>query len=216
MEADAELSNKLPHHDDDLRYEGGQEDYAPVRSFDALRCMFWIETVQLWKIAGPTVITMLCMYGTSLAVVLFVGHIGAVELSAVSISLAVISTVSDGFLLGTGSALETLCGQAFGAGKIHMLGIYMQRSWIILFVTTLFLLPIYIFATPVLKLLGEEDRIAKLAGEFTIQTIPSLFSLAINFPAQKFLQAQVKVLAWIAVSGFAHTNWTALSLHFGV
>ncbi|KAI5311679.1 hypothetical protein L3X38_040852 [Prunus dulcis] len=87
--------------------------------------MFWIETVQLWKIAGPTVITMLCMYGTSSAVVLFVGHIGAVELSAVSISLTIIARVSDGFLLGTGSALETLCGQAFGAGKIHMLGIYM-------------------------------------------------------------------------------------------
>ncbi|CAN1264601.1 Protein DETOXIFICATION 34 [Linum perenne] len=31
-----------------------------------------------------------------------------------------------------GSALETLCGQAFGAGQVHMLGIYMQRSWIIL------------------------------------------------------------------------------------
>ncbi|CAN1264605.1 Protein DETOXIFICATION 34 [Linum perenne] len=31
-----------------------------------------------------------------------------------------------------GSALETLCGQAFGAGQVHMLGIYLQRSWIIL------------------------------------------------------------------------------------
>ncbi|BBH08717.1 detoxifying efflux carrier 35 [Prunus dulcis] len=62
--------------------------------------------------SSPTVITMLCMYGTSSAVVLFVGHIGAVELSALSLlhfsrhhchSL-------DGFLLGTGSALETLWG----------------------------------------------------------------------------------------------------------
>ncbi|CAL9166586.1 unnamed protein product [Musa hybrid cultivar] len=30
-----------------------------------------------------------------------------------------------------GSDLETLCGQAVGAGQLHMLGIYMQRSWII-------------------------------------------------------------------------------------
>ncbi|KAL6291545.1 hypothetical protein ACE6H2_009055 [Prunus campanulata] len=193
-----QLSTK-PH---DL-YEGGNEDYAPVRSFDALRSMFWIETVKLWKIAGPTVITMLCMYGTNSVIVIFVGHLGAVELSAVSISLSVITTFAYGFLLGMGSALETLCGQAFGAGQVHMLGIYMQRSWIILFVATLCILPIYIFATPVLKLLGQEDDIANLAGEFTIQTIPSLFSLAINFPCQKFLQAQrkVKVLAWIAVLG---------------
>ncbi|PQQ20623.1 protein DETOXIFICATION 35 isoform X3 [Prunus yedoensis var. nudiflora] len=88
-----QLSTK-PH---DL-YEGGNEDYAPVRSFDALRSMFWIETVKLWKIAGPTVITMLCMYGTNSVIVIFVGHLGAVELSAVSISLSVITTFAYGFL----------------------------------------------------------------------------------------------------------------------
>ncbi|CAI0470296.1 unnamed protein product [Linum tenue] len=31
-----------------------------------------------------------------------------------------------------GSALETLCGQAFGAGQVELLGVYMQRSWLIL------------------------------------------------------------------------------------
>ncbi|KAK7832974.1 protein detoxification 35 [Quercus suber] len=98
-----------------------------------------------------------------------------------------------------GSALETLCGQAFGAGQIHLLGVYMQRSWIILWVTCIILLPIYIFAAPVLKLLGQEDDVAEIAGRFTILIIPQLFSLAINFPTSKFLQAQskVNVMAWI-------------------
>jgi Na+-driven multidrug efflux pump len=35
--------------------------------------------------------------------------------------------------LGMASALETLCGQSYGAKQYHMLGIYLQRSWIILF-----------------------------------------------------------------------------------
>lgn len=98
-----------------------------------------------------------------------------------------------------GSALETLCGQAFGAGQIHMLGVYMQRSWIILLGACLLLLPLYIYAKPILKLLGQENHIAEMAGRFTIQVIPQMFSLAINFPTQKFLQAQsrVGVLAWI-------------------
>ncbi|XP_052487465.1 protein DETOXIFICATION 27-like isoform X1 [Gossypium raimondii] len=34
--------------------------------------------------------------------------------------------------LGMASALETLCGQAFGAKQYHMFGLYMQRSWIVL------------------------------------------------------------------------------------
>ncbi|KAM1471592.1 hypothetical protein FF1_041965 [Malus domestica] len=200
----AELSNKPP------LYEGGNEDYAPVKSFDALRSMFWIETVKLWQMAGSAVITIICMYGTNAVILLFAGHLGTIQLSAISISLAVISTFTDGLMLGMASALETLCGQAFGAGQVHMLGIYLQRSWIILFVTTLFILPIYIFAAPILKLLGQEDDIANLAGKFTLQIIPQLFSLAINFPAQKFLQAQrkVKMLAWIAM--------LALVIHIGM
>ncbi|XP_059667115.1 protein DETOXIFICATION 35-like isoform X2 [Cornus florida] len=98
-----------------------------------------------------------------------------------------------------GSALETLCGQAFGAGQVYLLGVYMQRSWIILWVTCIILLPIYFFTTPILKLLGQEDDIADLAGTFTIKIIPQLFALAISFPTQKFLQAQskVSVIAWI-------------------
>lgn len=101
--------------------------------------------------------------------------------------------------LGMGSALETLCGQAFGAGQIHMLGVYMQRSWIILLAACLLLLPLYVYATPILKLLGQEDDIAEMAGRFSILIIPQMFSLGINFPTQKFLQAQSRVgfLAWI-------------------
>lgn len=100
-----------------------------------------------------------------------------------------------------GSAVETLCGQAYGAGQVYLLGIYMQRSWIILSVTCIAFLPVYIYATPILKILGQQDEIADLAGEFTLQIIPQLFSLAINFPTQKFLQAQSKVsaLAWIGL-----------------
>ena len=99
-----------------------------------------------------------------------------------------------------GSALETSCGQAFGAGQVRLLGVYLQRSWIILSVTCIILLPIYVFATPILKAIGQDDDIADLAGQFTIETIPQLFSLAIIFPTQKFLQAQskVNVLATIA------------------
>lgn len=108
-----------------------------------------------------------------------------------------------------GSALETLCGQAFGAGQVYLLGVYMQRSWIILSATCFFILPLYIFSAPVLKLLGQRDDIADLAGKFSIQVIPQMFSLAINFPTQKFLQAQSKVgvLAWI--------GFVALFVHIG-
>ncbi|KAG8652938.1 hypothetical protein MANES_06G151300v8 [Manihot esculenta] len=185
----------------------GNGDYPPVRSYNDLKSVIWIETVKMWTIAAPIVFNMVCQYGINSVTNIFVGHVGDFELSAVAISLSVIGTFSFGFMLGMGSALETLCGQAFGAGQVHMLGIYMQRSWIVLIVTCIFLMPIYIFATPILKLLGQEDSIAEYAGNFTLLVIPQLFSLAVNFPTQKFLQAQTKVqaLAWI--------GFVALALH---
>ncbi|KNA12406.1 hypothetical protein SOVF_126240 [Spinacia oleracea] len=174
-------------------------DYAEVKTVSEAVSVFKEESGMLWKIAGPLVFNILCQYGTGSLTNIFVGHLGELELSAVSISLSVINTFAFGFLLGMGSALETLCGQAFGAGQIHMLGIYLQRSWIILLLASLGLMPIYIFSAPLLKLLGQDHDVADLAAQFTILTIPSVFALAIIFPTQKFLQAQSKVdvMAWI-------------------
>ncbi|TYK03025.1 protein DETOXIFICATION 34 [Cucumis melo var. makuwa] len=179
------------------------EDYPPVRTIEDVRYICLIESTKLWGIAGPIAFNILCNYGMNSFTNIFVGHIGDLELSAIAISLNVIANFSFGFLLGMGSALETLCGQAFGAGQMNMLGIYMQRSWIILFGACIALLPLYICASPLLKLLGQEPKIADMAGKFSIQIIPQMFSLAINFPTQKFLQAQsrVGILAWIGFGG---------------
>uniref|UniRef100_A0A7C9FLS6 Protein DETOXIFICATION n=1 Tax=Opuntia streptacantha TaxID=393608 RepID=A0A7C9FLS6_OPUST len=190
----------------DVGYGGEVADYEEVNSVKEAARVFWVESVKLWKIAAPIVLNILCQFGTSTLTAIFVGHIGDLELSAVTIATSVIGCFSFGFMLGMGSALETLCGQAFGAGQVHMLGIYMQRSCIILLASCVVMLPIYIFSGPLLRLIGQDPGIADLAGKFTILIIPQLFSLAINFPTQKFLQAQskVNVMAWIGLVALAN------------
>ncbi|MCL7021437.1 hypothetical protein MKW94_004965 [Papaver nudicaule] len=90
------------------------------------------------------------------------------------------------------SALETLCGQAYGAKQYRMLGIYMQRSWVILTLCAILLLPVYIFTSPILKFLGQPDDLAELSGLVTIWLIPLPFAFALQFPLQRFLQCQLK------------------------
>ncbi|KAH6760951.1 hypothetical protein C2S51_017900 [Perilla frutescens var. frutescens] len=46
--------------------------------------------------------------------------------------------------LGMGSALETPCGQAFGAGEVEMLGVYLQRFIIIHLATCMVVSPLHI------------------------------------------------------------------------
>ncbi|EAY88059.1 hypothetical protein OsI_09488 [Oryza sativa Indica Group] len=204
--------------DDDDDAVAGEEDEddddAPVvRTARGAWEVFAAESRRLWAIGAPIAFNVICLYGTNSTTQIFVGHIGNRELSAVAIGLSVVSNFSFGFLLGMGSALETLCGQAFGAGQVAMLGIYMQRSWIILAASAALLSPLYVFAGPILRLLGQEESIAAAAGEFTVRIIPQMFALAINFPTQKFLQAQSKVtvLAWIGFAALlAHVGLLAL------
>lgn len=113
-----------------------------------------------------------------------------------------------------GSALETLCGQAYGAKQMDMLGIYMQRSWIILNATALVLMFLNIFATQILRFIGQQDKIAEWAGEFSIWMIPMVFAYAFEFPIMKFLQAQSKIMTMAVIAGVSFAMHSLLTWLF--
>ncbi|XP_059443609.1 protein DETOXIFICATION 27-like [Corylus avellana] len=162
----------------------------------------WIESKKLWHIVGPAIFSRLASYSMLIITQAFAGHLGDLELAAISIANNVVVGFDFGLLLGMASALETLCGQAFGAKKYHMLGVYMQRSWIVLFTCCVLLLPLYLFASPVLKLLGQPSEVAELSGRVTMWMIPLHFSFAFQFPLTRFLQSQLKtaVTAWVSLA----------------
>jgi len=89
-----------------------------------------------------------------------------------------------------GSAVETLCGQAYGARKFGMLGVYMQRSTVLLSLAGIVVTVIYAFSERILLFLGQSEEIAAAAALFVYGLIPQIFAYAANFPIQKFLQAQ--------------------------
>ncbi|KAL6012425.1 Protein DETOXIFICATION 33 [Asimina triloba] len=134
-------------------------------SSPALPTQFLVESKKLWKIAGPVIFTIICQYSLGASTQTFIGQVGNLELAAFAVANSVIGGLAYGIMLGMGSALETLCGQAYGAGKPRMLGVYMQRSWIILLCAALILVPVYVFAPPILKLIGETNEISDLAGK---------------------------------------------------
>ncbi|KAJ8533199.1 hypothetical protein K7X08_016088 [Anisodus acutangulus] len=178
------------HHELD---DGEEKEVGFVKEFGT-------ESKRLWELAGPAIFTSICQYSLGALTQTFAGQVGELELAAVSIENSVIAGLAFGVMLGMGSALETLCGQAFGAGQLRMLGIYMQRSWIILLTTACILVPIYVVSPAILLFAGQTTRISNAAGKFALWMIPQLFAYAMNFPIQKFLQAQRKVLvmAWIS------------------
>ncbi|KAI4998054.1 protein DETOXIFICATION 29-like [Hordeum vulgare subsp. vulgare] len=161
----------------------------------------WQESRLLWHIAFPAILTAVFQFSIGFVTVGFAGHIGEVELAAVTVVQNVIEGFAYGVLLGMGSALETLCGQAVGAGQVDMLGIYIQRSWIICGAAALALAPTYAFTAPILRALHQPAAVSAVAGRFARWVVPQLFAYAANFPLQKFFQAQSKVWAMTFISG---------------
>ncbi|KAJ6843499.1 putative MATE efflux family protein [Iris pallida] len=152
----------------------------------------WEESKKLWTIVGPAAVGRVALFGMCVVSQAYAGHVGDLELASFSIATNVITALNFGLMLGMASALETLCGQAYGAKKFHMLGIYMQRSWIVLFLCALLLVPVYVFAAPLLKLAGQPDDLADQAGRLCLWFLPMHFSFALLFPLQRFLQCQLK------------------------
>ncbi|XP_054811046.1 protein DETOXIFICATION 40 [Prosopis cineraria] len=158
--------------------------------FTCFRAATSIELKLLFFLGAPAVIVYLINYVMSMSTQIFSGHLGNLELAAASLGNTGIQVFAYGLLLGMGSAVETLCGQAFGANKYEMLGVYLQRSTILLTLTGILLTILYVFSEPILIFLGESPRIASAAALFVYGLIPQTFAYAVNFPIQKFLQAQ--------------------------
>uniref|UniRef100_A0A0D3EAC5 Protein DETOXIFICATION n=1 Tax=Brassica oleracea var. oleracea TaxID=109376 RepID=A0A0D3EAC5_BRAOL len=137
---------------------------------------------QLW-LSGPLIGVSLLQFCLQVISVMFVGHLGPLPLSAASIATSFASVTGFSFLMGTASALDTLCGQSFGAKMFGMLGIQMQRA---MFVLTLLSVPLSIiwFNTEHLLLfVGQDKSIATLAGSYARFMIPIAYLPMVYFNA---------------------------------
>lgn len=98
------------------------------------------------------------------------------------------------------SALETLCGQAYGAGQYEKVGIFTYGSIIWLSLACLPVCVLWVYTSKLLILLGQDPLISAEAGKFSIWLIPSLFPYAILQSLVRYLQIQSLVFPMLLSS----------------
>ncbi|XP_058786330.1 protein DETOXIFICATION 27-like [Vicia villosa] len=212
------MGNKIPN-------ESEQQNHPLIQSTQSSQPQFQPNTIslfqqtcsesnKLWHIAAPSIFSRLTMFSITVVSQSFAGHLNDLDLAAISIACTLLISITFGFLLGMASALETLCGQAYGAGQNHMLGVYLQRSWVVLFLSSILLLPMFVFATPMLKFIGQPVEVAEQAGLVAIWLIPFHLSFPFQFTLQRFLQCQLKTAIIALVSGGALVIHVILSWVF--
>ncbi|KAH1080530.1 hypothetical protein J1N35_020291 [Gossypium stocksii] len=165
------------------------------------RKKIWDEVKKQVWLAGPLIGVSLFQYCIQMISVMLVGHAGELALAGASMGTSFASVTGFSLLLGMATALDTLCGQSYGAKQYSMLGIHMQRAMLILVIVSIPLAIIWINTTPILLFFGQDHEISIAAGEYACFMVPSLFAYGLLQCLVKFLQTQNIVFPMMICSG---------------
>lgn len=143
----------------------------------------------------PLAITFFLQYSLIMSSIFSVGHLGKVELGAVSLGAMTTSITGVAFIQGISSCLDTLCSQAYGASRPDLVGLYFQKCVLIVL---LGLLPILVawyradfFLSYVVANEGEDtEQLIALSSTFIRTMILAMPGFTFFECGKRFLQAQ--------------------------
>nr|CAD40572.2 OSJNBa0069D17.7 [Oryza sativa Japonica Group] len=154
-------------------------------------------------LAGPLIAGWLLQNVVQMISVMFVGHLGELELSSASIATSFAGVTGFSLLAGMASSLDTLCGQAFGAKQHRLVGVYKQRAMVVLGLASVCVAAVWAYTGELLLLFGQDPEIAAAAGSYIRWMIPALLAYGPLQCHVRFLQTQNAVMPVMLSSGAA-------------
>jgi len=148
------------------------------------------EAKVLSKSSAPLILTFLLQYSLPVASIFTVGHIGKIELGAVSLASMTASITGYAVYQGLATSLDTLCAQAYGSGRPHLVGLQLQRMLYFLLVITIPISIIWFFGASILSLIVPEAETARLAGLYLRILIAGAPGYAAFEAGKRYVQAQ--------------------------
>ncbi|GLJ29466.1 hypothetical protein SUGI_0580830 [Cryptomeria japonica] len=162
------------------------------------------------KIAVPMILTNIFQYAINLVSLMFAGHLGELELAGAALASSWAVVTGQVIMVGLTGALETLCGQAYGAREYLMLGVYLQASMIVTFVCAIFVTIFWLYSEPIFILMGQRADVSVMASIYLKSLIPGIYAYAMMQSLTRFFQTQSIVMPLAMCSVFP------LILHFGL
>ncbi|EER38549.1 multidrug and toxin extrusion protein 2 [Histoplasma capsulatum var. duboisii H88] len=157
------------------------------------------EAKVLSKYTVPLMITFILQYSLTVASIFTVGHLGKVELGAVSLASMTANITGYSIYQGLSTSLDTLCAQAYGSGKKSLVGLHMQRMVYFLWLMTIPIGLVWFFAERILMVIVPEKDVAVLAGLYLKVVLLGAPGYACFESGKRFVQAQGLFSAGLAV-----------------
>ncbi|KAH1231063.1 Protein DETOXIFICATION 12 [Glycine max] len=107
-----------------------------------------------------------------------VGHLGKLALSSTAIAISLCAVSGFSLIFAMSCALETQCGQAYGAHQYRKFGVQMYTAIVSLTLACLPLSPLWVYLGKILIFLGQDPLISQEAGKFALCMTPALFDYA--------------------------------------
>ncbi|XP_072796214.1 multidrug and toxin extrusion protein 2-like [Vicugna pacos] len=148
------------------------------------------EAAELVAIGGPVFLAQLMTFLISIVSSIFCGHLGRVELDAVTLAVSVVNIT--GISVGTGlaSACDTLMSQSFGGKNLRRVGIILQRGTLILLLCCLPCWAVFINTESLLLLLRQDPEVSRMAQTYVMILIPALPATFLFQLQARYLQSQ--------------------------
>ncbi|KAH0677951.1 hypothetical protein KY285_025752 [Solanum tuberosum] len=166
-----------------------------------LRCgVIWEEMKEIGYLAGPMIIVTLSQYFLQTISLMMVGHLGELALSSTAIAVSIAGVTGFSFLLGMATALETLCGQAFGAKQYQRLGTQTYTAIFSLVIVCIPIAVLWLYVGKLLAFMGQDPQISHEAGKFIKWMIPALFAYANLQSLVRYFQMQSMIVPMLISS----------------
>ncbi|WVY96507.1 hypothetical protein V8G54_028658 [Vigna mungo] len=140
--------------------------------------MFGEEVKRVGYLAGPMVTVTLSQYFLQMISLMMVGHLGKLALSSTAIAISICAVSGFSVIFGMSCALETQCGQAYGAQQYRKFGVQIYTAIVSLTLSCLPLSLLWVYLGKLLIILGQDPLISQEAGKFALCMIPALFAYA--------------------------------------
>ncbi|KAL8472646.1 hypothetical protein ACS0TY_029742 [Phlomoides rotata] len=151
---------------------------------------FGVEINRVNGIALPMIVVTVTQFLLRVSPMFMLGHLDQLSLSAASIATSLCNVTGFSVVFGMASALETLCGQAYGAEQYKRVGALTSGAILCLFLVCLPLYLLFISTEKLLLITGQDHVISAEAGKFAIQLVPTLLPYAILQCLVRYLQSQ--------------------------
>ena len=153
------------------------------------------ELVAQFRLALPATLTYLL--GRSLVSIglVFIGRLGDLPLAASALANTTTNVSGLSILVGMGTAVSTICGQAYGAGNYDKVGKTARLSLLVFWTTSGLISVVWWHSEAILLLCGQAPAIAAASAAYIGWLIPFLFSFAAQSSMNAYLNAQ-RVSQW--------------------